>query len=148
MTGQRFLALVTCGVWSEAKTTLAQLAAKVTQFGEQGEGSPEAMHHRMHQRALVFLQEMLRQARAKIPASDNVGDDGLFAYFAQGYFVDSTGFGLPESLKDLLPGSGGSAAKAGAKMQAAWDDKSSVFGHFALIPWNIPGLDHRVGHLA
>jgi len=30
ITGKLFLALVTFGVWSDAKTTLAQLAAKVT----------------------------------------------------------------------------------------------------------------------
>jgi hypothetical protein len=30
ITGKIFLALVTCGVWSDATTTLAQLAAKVT----------------------------------------------------------------------------------------------------------------------
>jgi hypothetical protein len=45
---------------------------------------------------------------------------------------------LPDSLKDTFPGSGGSAAKAGAKIQAVWDYKSSTFGHFALTPWNIP----------
>jgi hypothetical protein len=54
------------------------------------------------------------------------------------YLADSTGFELPESLHDLFPGSGGSAAKAGAKIQAVWDYKSSVFGHFVLTPWNIP----------
>lgn len=32
MTGTHFLALVTFGAWSEAKTTLAPLAAKVTQW--------------------------------------------------------------------------------------------------------------------
>jgi len=52
--------------------------------------------------------------------------------------VDSTGFGLPESLKDLFPGAGGSAAKAGAKIQTVWDYKSSGFDHFALTAWNIP----------
>ena len=31
ITGKVFLALVTFGLWSEAKTTLAQLAAKMTQ---------------------------------------------------------------------------------------------------------------------
>ncbi len=31
ITGKLFLALVTFGLWSDAKTTLAQLAAKVTQ---------------------------------------------------------------------------------------------------------------------
>ena len=138
MTGKIFLALVTFGVWSDAKTTLAQLAAKVTQLGEQLEVSPEALHQRMHKRAVVFLQDMIRQALAKVQALEKVCDDGLFAYFTKVYVGDSTGFELPESLKDLFPGSGGSAAKAGAKIQAVWDYKSSVFGHFALTPWNIP----------
>jgi hypothetical protein len=138
ITGQIFLALVTFGVWSEAKTTLAQLAAKVTQLGEQLEVSPEAIHQRMNKRAHAFLQEMIRQALANAHAIAKVCDDGLLTYFTKVYLVDSTGFGLPESLKDLFPGAGGSAAKAGAKIQAAWDYKSSVFGHFALTPWNIP----------
>ena len=52
--------------------------------------------------------------------------------------MDSTGCGLPESLKDLFPGSGGSATKAGAKIQTVWDYKRSKFDHFALTAWNIP----------
>jgi hypothetical protein len=138
MTGQIFLALITFGVWSEAKTTLAQLAAKVTQLGEQLEVSPEALHQRMNKRALAFLQEMSRQALAKVQALENVCEDGLFASFTKVYIGDSTGFGFPESLKDRFPGSGGSAAKAGAKIQAVWEYKHSVFAHFALTPWNIP----------
>ena len=138
ITGKIFLALVTFGVWSDAATTLAQLAAKVTQLGEQLEVSPEALHQRMNKRALVFLQEMIRKALTKVQTLDQVCDDGLFTYFAKVYLVDSTGFGLLESLKDLFPGSGGSATKAGAKIQTVWDYKSSRFDHFALTAWNIP----------
>jgi hypothetical protein len=58
------------------------------------------------------------------------------------YLADSTGFALPNSLCDLLPGSGGSAAKAGAKMQAVWDYQSSVFDHWALTPWNVPAQQY------
>ena len=43
ITGKLFLALVTFGSWSEAKTTLGQLAAKVTQVDEQVEVSPEGV---------------------------------------------------------------------------------------------------------
>ena len=56
LTGKLFLALVTFGAWSDATTTLAQLAAKVTQLGEQVEVSPEAIHQRMNQRALAFCR--------------------------------------------------------------------------------------------
>jgi len=138
ITGKLFLALVTFGSWSDAQTTLAQLAAKVTQVVEHVEVSPEAIHQRMHKRALVFLQDMIRQALAKVQALEKVCADGLFTAFTKVYLADSTGFGLPDSLSDLFPGSGGSATKAGAKIQAVWDYKSSVFGHFALTPWNIP----------
>ena len=137
-TGKLFLALVTFGSWSDANTTLAQLAAKVTQLGAQRDVSPEAIHQRMHTGALAFLQDMIRQALAKIQAIEPGCDDGLFTDFTKVYLADSTGFALPDSLHDLFPGSGGSAATAGAKIQAVWDYKSSVFGHFALTPWNIP----------
>ena len=118
LTGKLFLALVTFGAWSDATTTLAQLAAKATQLDEQVEVSPEAIHQRMNQRALAFLQDMLRPALAKVPSGAQVCHDGLLTAFPQVYLAESTGFALPDSLHELFPGSGGSAATAGAKIQA------------------------------
>ena len=60
ITGKLFLALVTFGSWSDATTTLAQLAAKATQLGRQVAVSPEALYQRMNKRAHAFLQEMIR----------------------------------------------------------------------------------------
>ncbi|WP_410960178.1 hypothetical protein, partial [Salmonella sp. SAL4434] len=77
--------------WSDATTTLAQLAAKVTQLDEQVEVSPEAIHQRMNQRALAFLQAMIQQVLAKVQAIDKVCDEGLFTYFTKVYLADSTG---------------------------------------------------------
>src|SRR5215475_7169083 len=68
LTGQLFLALVTFGAWNDATTTLAPLAAKVTHWDAQVEVSPEAIPQRMPQRALAFLQAMLRPALAKVQA--------------------------------------------------------------------------------
>ncbi len=138
ITGKLFLALVTFGTWSEGKTTLAQLAAKGTQLRQPVEVSPEAMHQRMNKKAIACLQDRLRQVLAKLHALTPVGDDGLFAALCKVYIADSTGFELPEELHKTFPGAGGSAAKAGAKMQAVWDSKSSLFDPFALTPWNIP----------
>src|SRR5712671_7391547 len=138
ITGKLFLALVTFGTWSEGKTTLAQLAAKGTQLRQPVAVSPEAIHQRMNKKAIAFLQDMLRQVLGKLQSLTPVGDDGLFAAFTKVYLADSTGFALPDALQKTFPGSGGSAAKAGAKIQAVWDYKSSVFGHFVLTPWNIP----------
>jgi hypothetical protein len=128
ITGKIFLALVTFGGWSEAKTTRAPWAAKVTPLGEQLEVSPEAIQQRMNKRAPAFLQEMIRSALAKGHSIAQGCDDGLLTYFPKGYFVDSTGWGLPERLQDLFPGAGGSAAKAGATIQAAWTIQAVCLG--------------------
>jgi hypothetical protein len=138
ITGKLFLTLVTFGTWREAKTTLAQLAAKVTPLDQDVEVSPEAMHQRMHKKAIAFLQDMIRQALVTGPSLEHVCDDGLFTSLTKVYLAASTSFALPDSLHQLLPGSGGSASKAGAKIQAVWDYKNSVLDHFALTPWNIP----------
>jgi hypothetical protein len=138
ITGKVFLALVTFGPWSTAKTSLAQLAAKAGQLSAPVEVSPEAIHQRMNSRALAFLRELIQSAFAKLHAGDTVCEEGLFASFTRVHIADSTGFGLPDSLKALFPGAGGSGAQAGAKLQLVWDYKSSTFAHFALIPWNIP----------
>ena len=121
MTGELLLTLVTFGTWSEAKTTLAQLAAKVTPLDQEVAVSPEARHQRLHKKAMAFLQDLIRPALAKGQALEHVCADGLFTSLANVYLADSTGFALPDSVPQLLPGSGGSASTAGAKMQAVWD---------------------------
>jgi len=102
------------------------------------EVSPEAIYQRMNKHAHVFLNEMIQQAFANIHAEANRCDEGLFPFFTQVYIADSTGFELPDSLKNSFPGAGGSAAKAGAKIQAVWDYTSRVFAPCVLTPWNIP----------
>jgi hypothetical protein len=97
ITGKLFLALVTFGTWSEAKTTLAQLAAKITPLDKRVEVTAEAIHQRMNQKALAFLQDMIRQALAKVQSLEHVCDDGLFTCFTKVYLADSTGFALPDS---------------------------------------------------
>ena len=138
ITGRIFLALVTFGVWSDAKTTLAQLAAKVPPLSQHVTVSPEAMYQRMNKRALAFLQELIRQALATLHSCQAVHEDALLTPFASVHMADSTGFELPEKLQNAFPGSGGSAAPAGATLQRVWDYQSRVFNHLALTPWNIP----------
>ena len=138
ITGKRFLALVTLGRWSAPKTSLAQLAAKAAQIEQPVDITPEALQQRMNERAVAFLRDLLQTAFTKLHAGDTGGDEALFAPFARVHIADSTGFGLPESLKTQFPGAGGSGSKAGAKIQLVWEYKSHTFDHLALIPWNVP----------
>ena len=96
------------------------------------------MHQRLNQQAMAVLQAMLRPALAKVQCLEHVCDDGLLTAFTPVYLADSTGFGLPEALHKPLPGSGGSAAKAGATLQAGGDSTNTICGHCALTPWHIP----------
>jgi DDE family transposase len=138
ITGKLFLALITLGRWSTAKTTVPQLAAKAAQLEVPVEITPEALQQRMTARAVAFLQELLQTAFAKLHTGDTVCEEGIFAPFPRVHIADSTGFGLPASLAKEFPGAGGSGSKAGAKIQLVWEYKSHTFDHFALIPWNVP----------
>ena len=138
ITGKLFLALVTLGRWSSAKTTVAQLAAKAAQLDGPVEITPEALQQRMTARAVAFLQDLRQTAFPKLHTGDTICEEGIFAPFPRVHIADSTGFGLPESLAKEFPGAGGSGSKAGAKIQLVWAYKSHTFDHFALIPWNVP----------
>ena len=138
ITGKLFLALVTFGRWSTAKTPVPQLAAKAAQLDTPVAITPEALQQRMTARAVAFLQDLLQTAFAQLHTGDTVCEEGIFAPFSRVHIADSTGFGLPESLAKEFPGAGGSGSKAGAKIQLVWEYKSHTFAHFALIPWNVP----------
>jgi hypothetical protein len=138
ITGKLFLALVTVGRWSAAKTTVAQLAAKAAHLDEPVDITPEALQQRMTVRAVAFLRELVQTAFTKLHSGDTICEEGIFAPFPRVHIADSTGFGLPESLAKEFPGAGGSGSQAGAKIQLVWEYKSHTFDHFALLPWNVP----------
>jgi hypothetical protein len=148
LTGTRLLALVPCGAWRDATTTLAPWAAQVPPWDEQGAVAPEAIPPRLHQRALALLQARLPQALAQGPSRDKVCAAGLCTACTQVSLAASTGCARPERRPALVPGSGGSAAKAGAKIQAVWDTQRRGFGPCVLTPWHMPepkSGDHGIG---
>ena len=150
ITGKVFLALVTVGSWSTRTTSLGQLAAKAAQLPTPVDISPEALHQRMTRRAVAFLQALLQRAFAQLHTGTAVCDTELFAPFTAVHIADSTGFTLPSSLKGLLPGSGGGASAAGAKIQLVWDYLSQSFAHLALVAGTMPDNKYidTVIHLA
>src|SRR5262245_36289873 len=87
LTGKLFRPLMTFGAWSEAKTTLAQLAAKVSQLSPPVDISPEAIHQRLNKKAMAFLQDMICQALAKLHSRDPVCEDGLLPSFTKVYIA-------------------------------------------------------------
>jgi len=92
----------------------------------------------MNPRALAFLRELIQRAFAQFHTPDTVCDAALFPPVPQGYIADSPGFSLPASWRAAFPGTGGSAAPAGAQLQLVWDDKSRTVAPWALGPGNLP----------
>jgi hypothetical protein len=138
ITGTLFLALVTWGRWSAAKTTGPQLAAKAAHLDDPVPITPEALQQRMTARAVALLQDLLQMASAKLPTGDTSYEEGIFAPCPRVPIADSPGFGLPESLAKECPGAGGSGSTAGAKIQRVWEYKSPTCAPFARMPWNVP----------
>ena len=138
ITGKLFLALVTWGRWSTAKTTVPHLAAKAAPLDDPVTLTPEALQQRMPARAVAFLQDLRQTAFAKLHTGDPICEGGIFAPFPRVHIADSPGFGLPEGLAKEFPGAGGRGSQAGAKLQRVWESKSHTFAHFALIPWDVP----------
>src|SRR5262245_51674766 len=66
ITGKLFLALITLGRWSAAKTTVPQLAAKAAQLDVPVDITPEALQQRMTARAVAFLQDLLQTDRKSV----------------------------------------------------------------------------------
>jgi hypothetical protein len=81
---------------------------------------------------------MRQRALATVHAVAHVGEAGLLTAFTQVSLAESPGCALPESRPELLPGSGGRAAQAGANIPAVGDYTSRVLGHGALPPWHMP----------
>jgi len=141
MTGNIFLALLTFGLWSDPKPSCSQLAAKVREFVHDVMVSPEAIDQRFTTRAVAVLKALIRNVFAKLQARDQGCDDDLFHRLTHVSIADSTGFELPEPLKESCPGCGGSASQAGAKLPWVWDSQQSAFGLFERVPLKIP--DHN-----
>lgn len=116
MTGKLFLALVTCGAWSAAKTTLAPLAAKATHLCQPVAVSPEAMHQRMHKKAMAVLQDMLRPTLAKLPSLEPGCDDGLFPAFTTVYIADSIAPRPPQDVSRRWRQCGNSRHQASSRL--------------------------------
>ena len=98
ITGKLFLALVTFGRWSTAKTTVPQLAAKAAQLDSAGghhAGSAAAADDGAGRGVFAGVAA---DGVCQAPHGDTICEEGIFAPFSRVHIADSTGFGLPESL--------------------------------------------------
>lgn len=118
LTGVKFVEIWVMGFLEKPTASLnylVQVAADIeVSITKQG------LQDRLARGAVDFLTAVLKrcatQLRNKVPM-----DLSLLKQFGGIQIVDSSGFGLPDSLQSEFPGSGGDGPKSALKLQVIWD---------------------------
>ncbi len=118
LTGLKFVEIWVMGFLEKPAASLnylVQVAADIdVSITKQG------LQDRLSRGAVDFLAAVLKrctiQLRNKLPI-----DLSLLKKFSGVQIVDSSGFGLPDSLQSEFPGAGGDGPKSALKLQVIWD---------------------------
>lgn len=100
--------------------------------------SKQGMDKKFNDRTLSFLKALIEKQLGM--ELDQQIEAGWLSSFNRVRVKDGTRFDLPESYKEYLPGSGGSASKAGACIQFEYDLKSGHIIDLTLTPANRPDV--------
>ena len=98
--------------------------------------SRQAVDQRYHERTVDFLRATFDHclSRSLAQGPDPSLTQSLAAHFASVDLVDSTSFDCPESLAKILPGCGGAASAANAKVLLRYEYLRGQFAPLALVP--------------
>jgi len=126
--GMEFLALMTQGLYAHPDATLNQMCGILKDINPELEISGSGLQQRIVVGGIEFLMEMLSEA-LKLSVSSLVDESipELLCVFEKLLLLDSTQVSLPEKLASIWAGSGGSASKAGLKLQLMLDYKSGRY---------------------
>lgn len=98
--------------------------------------SKQGLDKKFNDRAIDFLKRLIeKQLQAKI--NQQIESEWL-KKFRRVTIKDGTRFDIPGKFKDILPGSGGSASKAGACIQFEYDLKTGSIIQLDITPANRP----------
>lgn len=104
--------------------------------------SKQGMDKKFNDHTLSFLK-LLIEKQLSVELDQQI-EAGWLSPFNRVTIKDGTRFELPEDYKDYLPGSGGSASKAGACLQFEFDLKSGHIIDLNLTPANRPDVRDAV----
>jgi hypothetical protein len=98
--------------------------------------SGQGIDQRFNTGAQKYIQELLGE-QLSYQVSQSI-DTGWTLHFNRVIIKDSTKFDLPASLKEILPGFGGCASKAGVGIQYEFDVKAGEVNDLSIHPANRP----------
>lgn len=127
LTGLLFLSLFVFGVSMYGNPTLEQLIGLLNTYVKELTLSRPGLHQRINAQAVAFFEKLLSLAIERtIPDRLKIN---LPAQFAGIQIWDSTSFQLPDALAPFFTGKGGSASRAGAKIQFRYDFNRHKWGY-------------------
>jgi hypothetical protein len=136
-----FFDLMMYDVSSGRSKSLNQLAIEAMSEHDIGV-SKQGIDKKFNDHTLDFLKLLIeKQLTVEL---DHQIEAGWLSPFNRVTIKDGTRFKLPEDYKDYLPGSGGSASKAGACLQFEFDLKSGHVIDLGLTPANRPDVKDAV----
>lgn len=104
--------------------------------------SKQGIDKKFNDKTLAFVKCLIeKQLSVKL---DQQIEEGWLSSFTRVTIKDGTRFDLPEEYKDYLPGSGGSASKAGACIQFEFDFKSGQINHLGVTESSRPDVKDAV----
>lgn len=128
-----------------AKDTLVKVASRIT-INSGYSISNQAIDQRFNSKCVGFLKGIfLKLLKNKVSIENSVPSE-LDKYFNRIRILDATSFQLPEDYRDVYPGSGGSAAISGIKIQLEYDLKSGDIVNLHTEP--CAGNDNTFGSMA
>jgi len=126
--GIEFLGLMTQGLYAQPDATLNQMSGMLKDINPQLEISASGLQQRIVGNGRDFLNEMLSEAlNLSVARSIDESIPELLRAFSKVHLLDSTQISLPENLSSRWSGSGGSASKAGMKLQLMLDYNSGKY---------------------
>ena len=140
-----FVVLMTMGQLGMKHPSLAGMVTAI-----EARISRVALHYRFSEAAEAFLLKCLQFVLHQKFSCIGVIDTKLLRPFRRVLLVDSSSWDVSESLRDVLPGSGGSASAANCKLQTAYDYKRGELEFLNVTAGTVPDnryTDHLPGML-
>ncbi len=146
--GMEFLALMTQlmtqGLYAQPDATLEQMCGMLKDVEPELEISGPGLQQRIVGSGREFLMEMMSKAlELSVTRSVDESIPALLRVFEKVLLLDSTQISLPEKLSSRWAGSGGSASKAGMKLQLMLDYKICALAFASRRKWQVRGDNHR-----
>jgi len=101
--------------------------------------SKQGIDKRFSDNAVSFIKTLFERYLSSQIRQSGI-DEGWLGQFNHVRIKDSTKFDVPEEFHELLPGSGGSASKAGVCIQYEFDAKSGKILDMSITPANRPDV--------